>query len=514
MEAELLQITAGGPAKPRQKPKAKPLPVADLDVLVASSMKDIPSDEDLSDDDDPDLMDELKELTQDESVVEAVGAEPTEDMSVNLKTLLTERLKMYETAEDVAKKAGDLTRARRFNRGIKTIKDLIKQNNAGRAINSEDIPPEVSANIPKKPPPESVETDPIPDPVDPTPVPISVPIVETKTVDQTTLNILTQRRDEYKLAAVKLKRSGDIPTAVTYMKIAKQFDVVIKAVENCEEVDLSQMPGPPTFEVKPEDVAGAGKQENEVQNTVEGGEAEEEVEEELITAGSVGEALEQRLQVYKKQEETAKAEGNSGKARRMGRIVKQFEQAIKLHQSGKPVPFEDLPTPPGYAPISVNPPVSAPTSVVSPVAAPTGGTPLGPPPPVPPRTKPSQQPSTSVPKIPPKLTTQTSFNRKMGNQTSNTHLEKQVAMLLARQKEFKDAALQAKKKGEIAQAKELLRSAKGFDKVIDAAMGGFPVDMDSLPIPASSRSVLDERYFILHIITHIFITNILVLKLY
>lgn len=35
----------------------------------------------------------------------------------------------------------------------------------------------------------------------------------------------------------------------------------------------------------------------------------------------------------------------------MGRIVKQFQQAIKLNAAGKPIPFDELPTPPGYAPI-------------------------------------------------------------------------------------------------------------------------------------------------------------------
>lgn len=36
---------------------------------------------------------------------------------------------------------------------------------------------------------------------------------------------------------------------------------------------------------------------------------------------------------------------------RFGRIVKQYEDAIKKHKSGKPVPFDELPTPPGFGPI-------------------------------------------------------------------------------------------------------------------------------------------------------------------
>lgn len=38
---------------------------------------------------------------------------------------------------------------------------------------------------------------------------------------------------------------------------------------------------------------------------------------------------------------------NPSKVRRYGRIIKQFEQAIKLHKAGKPIPVDELPTPPG-----------------------------------------------------------------------------------------------------------------------------------------------------------------------
>jgi hypothetical protein len=44
-------------------------------------------------------------------------------------------------------------------------------------------------------------------------------------------------------------------------------------------------------------------------------------------------------------------EGNSSRARRIGRICQQYQDAMKLHKSGKPIPIEDLPTPPGFGPI-------------------------------------------------------------------------------------------------------------------------------------------------------------------
>jgi len=53
---------------------------------------------------------------------------------------------------------------------------------------------------------------------------------------------------------------------------------------------------------------------------------------------------------------------------------------------------------------------------------------------------------------------------------------------VARQKEFKEAALQAKRKGEINQAKEYLRLAKGFDPLIEASNSGLPVDMETVSV--------------------------------
>lgn len=59
------------------------------------------------------------------------------------------------------------------------------------------------------------------------------------------------------------------------------------------------------------------------------------------------EALEQRLAKYQSVMQQAQEEGNSSKARRFGRIIKQYQDAIKLHKLGKPIPFDELPDPPG-----------------------------------------------------------------------------------------------------------------------------------------------------------------------
>ena len=63
LEAELAALTGGGGNRQRATPRRQPVPDADLDNMVAASMKDIPSDEELSgDDDDPDLLNELSNI--------------------------------------------------------------------------------------------------------------------------------------------------------------------------------------------------------------------------------------------------------------------------------------------------------------------------------------------------------------------------------------------------------------------------------------------------------------------
>ena len=62
------------------------------------------------------------------------------------------------------------------------------------------------------------------------------------------------------------------------------------------------------------------------------------------------EALQQRLQKFQEAEEAAKKDENAAsKVRRLGRVVKQYQDAIRLYKAGKPVPVDELPTPPGTA---------------------------------------------------------------------------------------------------------------------------------------------------------------------
>jgi coiled-coil and C2 domain-containing protein 1 len=146
----------------------------------------------------------------------------------------------------------------------------------------------------------------------------------------------------------------------------KQFDSVIAAVKSGNPVDLSDMPSPPsdssaTAAVSPLPPAAPSRpREAETQGASEGDpEALPEplanpkaptLPPELLDPPpptSIVDALNQRLARFQAEEKLAKDTGNSSKARRMGRIVKQYQDAIKMHRAGKPFDAEELPTPPG-----------------------------------------------------------------------------------------------------------------------------------------------------------------------
>lgn len=515
LEAELAAIASGG-GRARQKPKAKPkVDTNELDRMVAESLRDIPSDEELSgDDDDPDLLNELSTIAGielDESPVAEEAPTPTTPLvpspptspkkeetfvpttTTNTADLLKQRIQMYKDAEENAKLANETSRAKRFNRGLKTLESMLKQVTAGRPIDPEEIPPEVfvksttktdnnsggdaawpAADIPVRvapPPPvassETIAAAVVPESADPV-----IPTSPAANDNEEKINVLFAAQKEYKLAALTAKKNGDKAAALQYIKIVKVFDQVLTAARAGEAVDLSDMPPPPSQMsldslIPQPPVAAAdpppapSKEEAEVQKSQDAPAAG------LITATNVLEALQQRMEVFKAAIQSAKEQGNSSKARRSERIVKQFEDAIKQYKAGRPVAYEELPTPPGYGPI--------------PVATAAGATPSPTPPrpaPVPP--SPSSPPAASKPspeKSPSRPTLQKQESRVSGNHTATTLMNKNIETLLERQKEFKEAALAAKKAGEIEQAKEYLKIYKGFDSMLDAARGGLPVDL-------------------------------------
>ncbi|KAL5275169.1 CC2D1A family protein [Megaselia abdita] len=503
LEAELMAITSGTKSPMKAVFKPKLINDADLNKMVENSLRDDHTYSDDDDMDDPDLLNELQEITGEEPEEELMVVEndvPSEKDNAEIISILEKRIAMYETAEKNSKTTGDVAKSRRFNRGLKTLTDLLKQANSGKAVNIHDIPPEVSTrlvgapteeeqsivtpNRPAPPVPKDVEFEATSEPKDEiifSPTTSDIPAF-TPIKDNSVVKILNERLMEYKKAALKAKKEGDKESALQFIIVVKQFDVVIKMAENGEKVDLSDMP-PPPHQLKD----FLDKMNLAIEPEVEGPKATPE-EKEIIFDNSqtLIEALNERLLTYKKVEEQAKAEGNNGKLRRFGRIIKQYEDAIKLHNAGKPIHGEELPTPPGFGPL----PKEGSTSL-SPSTYPSNTTSDNVP------NKEISRENDDITTVKQKSNVKKELTSRVSGSTTNL-AEKQMQILIDRQKEFKLAAIEAKKSGEIEQAKEYLLIFKKFEKLLDVAAIGLPVDLNSLPIPPSQRTNLEESFAIIN----------------
>lgn len=499
LEAELAALTSDNNVERQRRRNVprKTIPDTHLDTMVAESMKDIDSNEELSgDDDDPDLLNELEMITGDKPAspeppvnAEVQQASPKKednnnDMDELIKSL-QERLTTYKEAERRAQVKNESSRVRRFGRGIKTLEGLLTDVQSGKTVDSADIPPPLPHSAIADVTEDSTETKP------PSPVPValedgSVPdSMPENTVNNETLDLLKKRQHEYKIAAIAWKKSGNVEEALQYVKIAKRFDMVIAALVAGNEIDLSDMPPSPTMpsltSMSPSP-RPAEKEENETQHESSAETRPTGQEQMKLDGNTIGSALRERLEIYRRTKAIAEDEGNASKARRYGRICKQFEDAIKLHSRGKPVPLDELPVPPGFPPLS--------TGTSSP-SKPQENKQEVPPEPVP-ESKPSEEEpvkdssETKGPTPPPR----TNLPNKKPTQSIMTRAGKQLMQLQQRQHEIKQAALSAKKDGDLDLARDYLRQAKGMQPLIEASIAGLPVDMNSVPLSPLAKTQL------------------------
>ncbi|XP_071161809.1 coiled-coil and C2 domain-containing protein 1-like isoform X3 [Mytilus edulis] len=508
LEAELLALQGeDNPVRRKPKQQQKSLTMADLDKYSKiAEINEDDDDEDVSDTEDPDLLAELEDLSTEEDT-EPGTTSPSTGGKEDQVILLVERLSMYEAGVESAKSAGDTSKQKRYDRGLKTIQDLLKKAQQGKTIDESDIPPAITVSAQAKQRPGGVmqsESSPTFKPTtdsgnkQPSPSPPKQPALEmdntpvspeTSSYDLETEKMLETRRDQYKTAALQAKHTGDINTAKSYVQIAKQFDNVLTALKSGQAIDLSKMPPPPSSPgstskaVPPVQTGsrteqstnqGAGEEDN---TPAPSAEESRKVFKAPDPPKTVMEALEQRLEKYKSAEAEAKAAGEGSKARRHGRIVKQYQDSIKASKAGKPLNLEELPCPPGYAPFPTesSPAKSAPSASSSPqktVPQPASTTPQRQQ-----ETTPQKSPSSTSQKAKP-LTTEEdeAFKR-----SPSSRAEQTSHFLSERMNEYRTAALQAKKNNDIELAKKYIRIAKGFEPMIIAAESGLPVDMSQIP---------------------------------
>jgi len=489
LEKELADLIGGrGGGGGRQQRKKKPQG-EDLDAMVASCMKDYDDDEDMSDIDDPDLLAELQEMNQEEESpppppprsvepLQQRAAQREEGVGHSLTETIRERLAVYKEAEQVAKENGDSSRARRYHRGLKTLVDLERAAVSGRPVREDDIPPMISVG--KKNPDSSTDTTPDSEnisppsqqhPSHPPPALPGQPVAAPAPAPHHRVNPqvaeLQAARENYKSQAIAAKHEGDKDTAMTYLRYIKVCDTLLEDARAGRYVDMSALqPEDPGHPPAPAERSSS----SEAPETGTQEEAAPPADPESYGAPdaptTIAEALNQRLQKYKSEELKAKEGGNGSKARRMGRICKQYEDAIRMNKAGRPIPRGDLPEPPGFGPIpSSDPPSShsraaaAPTPAVAVAAA------------------------AASPKTPDPPVAAAAKGPSPGRSSTMSIQDKQLAGLMKRQTMFKQAALAAKQQGQTDTAREYLRQALSFNKLIEVSKGGIPVDMGTLPVP-------------------------------
>ncbi|CAG2209962.1 CC2D1 [Mytilus edulis] len=493
LEAELLALQGeDNPVRRKPKQQQKSLTMADLDKYSKiAEINEDDDDEDVSDTEDPDLLAELEDLSTEEDT-EPGTTSPSTGGKEDQVILLVERLSMYEAGVESAKSAGDTSKQKRYDRGLKTIQDLLKKAQQGKTIDESDIPPAITVSAQAKQRPGGVmqsESSPTFKPTtdsgnkQPSPSPPKQPALEmdntpvspeTSSHDLETEKMLETRRDQYKTAALQAKHTGDINTAKSYVQIAKQFDNVLTALKSGQAIDLSKMPPPPSSPgstskaVPPVQTAsrteqstnqGAGEEDN---TPAPSAEESRKVFKAPDPPKTVMEALEQRLEKYKSAEAEAKAAGEGSKARRHGRIVKQYQDSIKASKAGKPLNLEELPCPPGLlCPLSYR----VVTSKISPISKFFTTEDCS--------TTCINYSSKTTGNNTPKSPSSTSQKAKPSFKRSPSSRAEQTSHFLSeRMNEYRTAALQAKKNNDIELAKKYIRIAKGFEPMIIAAESG------------------------------------------
>uniref|UniRef100_A0A8C9WJ27 Coiled-coil and C2 domain-containing protein 1B n=1 Tax=Scleropages formosus TaxID=113540 RepID=A0A8C9WJ27_SCLFO len=519
LEAELLSLM--GKEGPRGKKPAgrAPVPMADIERMAALCMKDLDEEEGDEDGDlegDAELNEVLEEEDGEEEQKVATppqGKTPPRPSPTapsgpeGLEARLTERVAMYQAAISNAKEAGETSKVRRYDRGLKTLQSMLSSVKKGKPINEEEIPPAVAAGgkpttVPEKEPimerpplvlepasaslpsqkPPPLETPPKPHLLVPPQKSLAVtpdtPIISPLTPSQPDSNLseakrlVLSRQREYKVAAIQAKQSGDVELAKRHYLTAKKFDPIVQALDKGETVDIGTLPPPPVdphiFNPHPITAPAA-----------------------LPAPRSIGEALQQRMERYQAAAEGAKTKGDDRKARMHQRIVKQYQDAIRAHKAGRPVNLSDLPVPPGCPPLQGSEGGEQNFMGVLETAMTLANQDADAEDEEGPGEEPTVRPAAQRAKAP---APPTPGAGSPGSASSPNQAQQQLDFLLMRRQQFVRAAVRSKQMKDLQGAALHLRNAKGLDQMITAAKGGLPVDISKVPI----APVTEEDYSLAH----------------
>lgn len=501
LEAEFLALVGGQP-QALEKLKGKgPLPMEAIEKMARLCMKDPDEDEEGTDEEDveanEDLLAELNEVLEEQKAMETtlpVAQQKPVGPNPGVEATLQERLVLYQAAMESARQAGDGAKMRRYDRGLKTLENLLASAQKGNTIDEGDIPPPVALG--KGPAATPSHTTPPPPKLAPMNLPAPEPRVSLEAPSSTPqtsvkpqlpsgpcspgpLAQLQSRQREYKLAALQAKQQGDTATAARHFRVAKSFDAVLEALSRGEPVDLSRLPPPPDqlSSEPPSPVA--------VPPTPVLAPTTPEVP---PPPGNLLEALEQRMERYHMAAAQAKAKGDQRKARMHERIVKQYQDAIRAHKAGRAVDVAELPVPPGFPPIQgleTTEPTQQSLVGVLETAMKLANQDEGSEEEEDEALKKQNSPAapTTQPKAPPSRvpTSGPASAGKAAPKGTSTRAQQQLAFLEGRKKQLLQAALRAKQKNDVEGAKMHLRQAKGLEPMLEASRNGLPVDIAKVP---------------------------------
>ncbi|XP_051939204.1 coiled-coil and C2 domain-containing protein 1A [Hippocampus zosterae] len=539
LEDELHNLMGGGGGPQRKKRENKvPVAMADIERMAALCMKDLDEedveDEDLADDED--LLAELNEVLEDDEehssaqpsrVSVTTGSFPPANSTgaTGLEYRVLERMEMYKVAISNATASGETSKARRYDRGLKTLQSMLTSVRKGKTVNEEEMPPPVAVGGKAS---AATESESMKEKQMPEPVLIPYPPVNQKPsleAERAALNTkplqlapphnpaaaitagtpmispltpcqsgtqhsevkqaVLSRQREYKLAAIQAKQSGNIDLAKQHYVVAKKLDSVVEAIDRSEPVDLSLLPPAPGDVVDETHAAPSPKQQATAAPTTT-----QEPPAGLPAPSSLAEALQQRMDIYKSAADGAKSKGDDRKARMHQRIVKQYQDSIKAHKAGRSVNLSDLPVPPGCPPLQGSESDSQNFMGVletamkianrDPDAEEEEDSPRG-------TAKPSVRPPAQKAKSPAPQAPGGSTMQKLGAKA-----QQQVDFLSLRRQAFLRAALHSKKMKNMAAAAQNLRHAKGLDPMIEAAKSGLPIDITKIP----SRPIGEDDFLL------------------
>uniref|UniRef100_A0A4W2EZ37 Coiled-coil and C2 domain-containing protein 1B n=1 Tax=Bos indicus x Bos taurus TaxID=30522 RepID=A0A4W2EZ37_BOBOX len=539
LEAELLALTGeAGTTGRKPAPKGQaPLPMAHIEKLAADCMQDVEEEEEEEGlEEDADLLTELQEVLGTDEEAGALDGDETASLGGpeeekeqenveplvqaalltapvpaaqaggprGLQALLEDRIRNYQEAAASAKEAGEAAKARRCERGLKTLESQLAAVRKGKKISEDEIPPPVALGrrplVPQETTNRSPEAEP---PAAPSVEPDNPSQPETSLLGSPGISappdsdpdpraLLLARQREYKVAALNAKRAGDLDRARELMRVGKRFAAVLEALEKGQPVDLSAMPPSPE-DLKP--LPQASQAPTAPSDAPPAVERMHPVMASDIPAAPVApaepqtvlDALQQRLNKYREAGTQARGSGDERKARMHERIAKQYQDAIRAHRAGRKVDFAELPVPPGFPPIpGLEPTVATEEDMMAatlaaaqklasaedtaPVEEEEDNNKDEPPAQAPVAKKPAQPLAPSSRSLPEPKTSSS-------KEVLSPSAREQLALLEARKLQYQRAALQAKRGRDLEQAKAHLRVAKSLEAQITQVRAGRPVDL-------------------------------------